>query len=139
MKGPGRDHSGQSNLRLNKESIFELSKIVSAQTTCCAININIKKESLKKEFFIMSDPLLREMDNFVVLEPGVDERFLTAQETLSWLSAWLKKIEELTPDLKQKPSLEAAAEYLLDTSCELSIKPGFTIQWYAVRLDPSKN
>ena len=75
------------------------------------------------------------MDNFVVLEPGKDEQFLTAQETLTWLSSWLKKIEELPTDLNVKSSAEEAAQHLLDTACVLEIKPGFTIQWYAVRLE----
>jgi len=79
------------------------------------------------------------MDDFVVLEPSKDERFLSAQETLQWLSNWLKVIDELPTDLNEKPSIEAAAEYLLDTACLLEIEPGLNIQWYAVRLDPLKD
>ena len=37
----------------------------------------------------MSDPLLRELDHYVVLEPGGGERILTAAETLAWLKARL--------------------------------------------------
>ena len=79
------------------------------------------------------------MDNFVVLEPGKDEKFLTPQETVKWLSNWLKSLDELPNDLKEKPSIKAAAEYLLDTACLLEIEPGLNIQWYAVRLDPLKD
>ena len=35
-----------------------------------------------------------------------------------------------------KKSLEAAAQHLLDTACDLEIKQGFSVQWFAVRLDP---
>ncbi len=83
----------------------------------------------------MSDPLIRELDNFVVLEPGAKEKFLTTEETLEWLSAWLEHLDELPRDLKEKKSLEAAAQHLLDTACVLEITQGFSVQWFAVRLD----
>ena len=51
----------------------------------------------------MSDPLIREIDNYVILEPGQTERFLTSDETLIWLEKWLKKIQTLPKDL-QEPS-----------------------------------
>ena len=84
----------------------------------------------------MSDPLIRELDNYVVLVPGESEQFLNQEETLLWLQSWLNKFETLPLDLKGKNSIEGAAQYLLDTACDLEIKPGFTIQWYAVRLKP---
>ena len=34
----------------------------------------------------MSDPLLREMDHYVVLEPGGEDTILTAEETRAWLA-----------------------------------------------------
>ena len=68
--------------------------------------------------------------------PGESEKFLTQEETLIWLKSWLNNFETLPLDLKDKNSLEKAAQHLLDTACELQIKKGFTIQWYAVRLDP---
>ena len=83
----------------------------------------------------MPDPLIREVDNYVVLEPGKEQEFLTAQETLQWLLQWLKVLDELPKDLEEKNSLELAAQHLLDTACDLEIKQGFTIQWFAVRLD----
>ena len=39
----------------------------------------------------MSDPLIREFDHFLVLEPSQPERILTYQETLGWLQNWLEK------------------------------------------------
>ena len=82
----------------------------------------------------MSDPLIREMDNFVVLEPGKKEQFLSYDETLSWLCYWLEKLETLPEDLIKKTK-EEAAQYLMDTACDLEIQPGFKLQWFAIRLD----
>ena len=75
------------------------------------------------------------MDNYVVLVPGECEQFLDKEQTLSWLQNWLDKFDSLPIDLECKSSIEEAAIHLLDTACDLEIKPGFTIQWYAVRLE----
>ena len=75
------------------------------------------------------------MDNYVVLVPGESEQFLDKEQTLLWLQSWLDNIESLPLDLECKSSLVEAAQYLLDTACDLEIKPGFTVQWYAVRLE----
>ena len=83
----------------------------------------------------MSNPLIREMDNYVVLVPGESEQFLNKEQTLVWLQSWLNNFDSLPLDLACKSSIEAASQHLLDTACDLEIKPGFTIQWYAVRLE----
>ncbi len=83
----------------------------------------------------MSNPLIRDCDNYVIMEPCHSERFLTEKETLAWLENWIKKMGKLPTDLENQPSTQAAAQRLLDTSCDLEIKPGFKIQWFAVRLD----
>lgn len=48
-----------------------------------------------------------------------------------------KKInsQDLSPDLQKFNSVEAQAQYLIDTSCELDIGAGEYLQWYAVRLE----
>ncbi len=84
----------------------------------------------------MSDPLIRSCDHFVVLEPNQSEKLLSSSETLLWLRQWLEQIDNFPQDLQSQPSLSAAAQHLLDTACDLQIKPGFTVQWFAVRLDP---
>ena len=83
----------------------------------------------------MSLPLIRDCDNYVVLEPGKPERFLSADETLLWLESWLKKLETLPRDLEIKSSIGEVAQHLLDTACDLEIRKGFVLQWFAVRLD----
>ena len=85
----------------------------------------------------MSDPIIYSCDNYIVMEPGKKEIFLTEIETLLWLEEWLNKLEELPFDLKEENNKKSAAKRLLDTACDLEIKPGFNIQWFAIRLDPS--
>ena len=84
----------------------------------------------------MSNPLLRELDHYVVLEPGGGERILTAAETLAWLEAQLAKLEPVPADLVGLPSPGLQARRLLETACELELAPGLTIQWFAVRIEP---
>ncbi len=84
----------------------------------------------------MSDPLLRELDHYVVLEPSRGERILTADETLSWLVTQLADLDEPPADLRSLSSDRERAERLLATACELELEPGMAIQWYAVRLEP---
>ena len=72
----------------------------------------------------------------MVLEPGKPEQLLDVPNTLAWLSRWLKTMEQLPADLADLSSVEAAAQRLLDTACDLELSPGVTIQWFAVRLEP---
>lgn len=84
----------------------------------------------------MSDPLLRELDHYVVLEPGGDEVILSAAETLGWLRSHLAGLAEPPGDLADLADADERARRLLDTACELELAPGMTIQWFAVRLEP---
>ena len=84
----------------------------------------------------MSDPLIRELDHFVILEPNKNEQILSSKETLQWLCKWIEELEELPDDLKHKNTNIDAAKHLLDTACDLEIKQGFSIRWFAVRLEP---
>ncbi|MBW4556842.1 MAG: chlororespiratory reduction protein 7 [Trichormus sp. ATA11-4-KO1] len=85
----------------------------------------------------MPDSLMYQQDDFVVLETDQPEKFLTADELLAKLKIVLQKISEddLPADLQNFDSVEAQAQYLIDTSCELDIGPGQYLQWYAVRLE----
>ena len=84
----------------------------------------------------MSDPLLRELDHYVVLEPAATERILSAAETRLWLIEQLGRLERPPADLAGLGDVAVQAERLLDTACELELEPGRTIQWFAVRLEP---
>lgn len=85
----------------------------------------------------MPDSLMYQQDDYVVLETNQPEKFLTSSELLEKLKQTLQQLkeEELPRDLKKIDSLQARAEYLLDTSCELDVGVGKYLQWYAVRLE----
>jgi hypothetical protein len=83
----------------------------------------------------MSDPLLREMDHYVVLEPGGEEAILSADDTRAWLARHLSSLTSPPADLAHLSDGGARVERLLDTACELELEPGLAIQWFAVRLD----
>ncbi len=84
----------------------------------------------------MSDPLMYQQDAFVVLEPNQSEQFLTPAELLDKLKNLLMQRQENLPqDLKKFTSVDAQAQYLMDTSCEFDLNPGEYLQWYAVRLE----
>jgi hypothetical protein len=84
----------------------------------------------------MSDPLIRELDHYVVLEPGRCEQIFTAGETLAWLVDHLESLGAPPADLASLASVEQRAERLLATACALELAPGLAIQWFAVRLEP---
>ena len=83
----------------------------------------------------MPDPLMYQQDTFVVLEPNQPEQFLTAAELLEKLKEILHRQEDLPRELQKFASVEAQAQYLLDTSCEFDVRPGQYLQWYVVRLE----
>jgi hypothetical protein len=87
----------------------------------------------------VSDPLIRELDHYVVLEPGVAEQMLTALETRHWLMAQLQRLPEVPADLAHMPGPAERAERLLQTACELELEPGVAIQWFAIRLEPPES
>ena len=99
----------------------------------------VKHSSRASSRCFMSDPLIRACDDYVVLEPGKPERLLSAADTLTWLSDWLRSLDQLPADLRNQPTVQAAAQRLLDTACDLEISPGMTLQWFAVRLEPPAN
>ena len=80
--------------------------------------------------------MIRAIDDYVVLEPGKPEQLLNVANTLAWLSRWLQTMDQLPADLADQASVEAAAQRLLDTACDLELSPGVSIQWFAVRLEP---
>lgn len=83
----------------------------------------------------MPDSIMYQEDAFVVLETNQPEQFMTAQELLEKLQAVLSQQDSLPQDLQKFASIEAQAQYLLETSCELDVGPGKFLQWYVVRLE----
>ncbi len=84
----------------------------------------------------MSDPLIRELDHYVVLEPGQPQEMLSAADTLSWLEGQLAQMSSPPEDLLHLPSGLERAQRLLETACELEREPGVIVQWFAIRLEP---
>ncbi|MEY4297953.1 MAG: hypothetical protein RLZZ423_1132 [Cyanobacteriota bacterium] len=83
----------------------------------------------------MSDPLIRERDHYVVLEPGRPEQLLSAADTRRWLETQLGALAEVPADLRSLADPAARAERLLETACELELEPGVVVQWFAIRLE----
>ncbi len=74
--------------------------------------------------------------HFVVLEVNQPEQLLTAEELLAKLKAILGDRQDNLPrDLQKFSTIEAQAQYLLETSCEFDLGPGKFFQWYVVRLE----
>jgi len=84
----------------------------------------------------VSDPLIRELDHYVVLEPGRPQELLSAADTLAWLVQQLQRLPVLPADLEGLADAPSRAQRLLDTACELELEPGVVVQWFAVRLEP---
>ncbi len=84
----------------------------------------------------MPDPLMYRQDAFVVLETNQPEQLLTPAELLEKLKEILmQRQHDLPRDLQKFSSVDAQAQYLVDTSCELDVGPGQYLQWYVVRLE----
>ena len=65
----------------------------------------------------MPDPLMYQQDAFVVLEPNQPEEFLTPVELLEKLKVILtQRQQDLPRELQKISSIDAQAQYLLDTS-----------------------
>jgi hypothetical protein len=104
-----------------------------------AITIKVRARSARmgcKRRQSMSDPLLRELDHYVVLEPGGAEAILTSAETLAWLQTHLRQLGAPPADLAGLADPGERAQRLLDTACELELEPGRVVSWFAVRLEP---
>ncbi|WP_448562907.1 chlororespiratory reduction protein 7 [Trichothermofontia sp.] len=86
----------------------------------------------------MPDPILYQEDYYVVLESDRPEEFLTAAAMLEKLKTVLAaNPDNIPPDVRRFPTIEAQAQYLFNTACELDVGPGKYLQWYAVRLEKS--
>jgi len=84
----------------------------------------------------MPDSLMYDQEVFVLLEADQPEQFLTVAELLEKLKTVLgQRQDNLPQDLQQLPSVDAQAQRLLDTACELDVGPGQFLQWYATRLE----
>ena len=84
----------------------------------------------------MSNPLIRESDHYVLLEPDSPEKIVTKQEAIIWLKNWLSKTETQTIYQNIDDPDQEFFEELLESTYELQIKLGYIIKWFAVRIEP---
>ena len=79
---------------------------------------------------------LFEENHYVLLMPGAEEEFVTAAELVQFLQRLLVEYPDaVDADIEQYDALEDRARRLVETTCELPIAPGQTVEWYAVRLN----
>ncbi|HEY9736674.1 MAG TPA: chlororespiratory reduction protein 7 [Trichocoleus sp.] len=84
----------------------------------------------------MPDALMFQEEMYVLLMPGEEEVFLTADELLEQLKQILQtRQDDLPRDLQRFTTLEDQAKHLRDTACEFELRPGEAMQWYVVRLE----
>ncbi len=84
----------------------------------------------------MSNPLIRSVDHFVLLEPDKKERIVSREEAIKWLKEWFKKIDIKTINQNENFEKEETLSSFLEDTCELEVKRGYVIKWFAVRIDP---
>ena len=85
----------------------------------------------------MSNPLIRSVEHFVLLEPEKEEQIVSKEEAIKWLQSWLIKADFIT--INQNEDFEKKTDILnlLEDTYELEIRPGYVIKWFAVRIDPN--
>ena len=84
----------------------------------------------------MSNPLIRSVDHFVLLEPDSKEKVVTKREAIIWLKNWLPKVESSTIYQNIDYAKDDFFEELLESTYELEIRFGYIIKWFAVRVEP---
>jgi hypothetical protein len=84
----------------------------------------------------MPDSLMFNNDAYVVLETNLPEEILTPIEMAQKLTVVLEQQgEDLPLELIRFATTAERVQYLLDTSCELNLRPGEYLQWYQIRLE----
>lgn len=84
----------------------------------------------------MPDSIMFSGDGFVVLESDQPEQFLTPTELFEKLKAILAdRQSDLPRDLQRFDSIDAQAQHLMESSCELDVEPGQFLQWYVIRTE----
>ena len=85
----------------------------------------------------MSNPLIRSVEHFVLLEPEKEEKIVNKAEAILWLKNWLTKVDLPTINQNEDFEKEDYILNLLEDTYELEIRPVYILKWFAVRIDPS--
>ena len=83
----------------------------------------------------MSNPLIRSVEHFVLLEPDKKERIVSREEAIKWLREWFKKVDITTINQNENFEKDENISSFLEDTCELEISRGYIIKWFAVRID----
>tara|TARA_B100000963_G_scaffold67812_1_gene55979 strand:- start:10754 stop:11011 length:258 start_codon:yes stop_codon:yes gene_type:complete len=85
----------------------------------------------------MSNPLIRSVEHFVLLEPEKEEKIVSKEDAIKWLKSWFQKVNLTTINQNERFEKEEDFSNFLEDACELEVKPGYVIKWFAVRIDPN--
>lgn len=84
----------------------------------------------------MADSMMYSEDMYVFLTPDAVETFMTPPELLAKLQDVLDSHSDAMPkELQNFGSNAERAKFLLENHCDFEVKPGESVQWYAVRLE----